>query len=402
MYADDILILSQSAQGLQCALNKLNKYSKKWKLEVNPQKTKTMIFNSRRACQTFTIGSQVLQQVDRALYLGFILTPSGKFRAMQKYLYNKACKALYSLRSALRGCTYMSVNTQLKLFDVMIKPILLYGSDVWGAYMYKYKNNKCSLNCIIKNVNTWMEKVHSKICKYVLRVHKNTNNFAVRCELGRYPLFVNIISRMINYYNNICMRNEFSLVHKALEIHKSTDESWFSFLKYIVQILGFNINYFCKDSVCKKLICLSNDIFIKKLNDYNSLKLYSSIKCQVNQEKYLSLVKNEMYRQSVTRVRLSCHNFPIQTGRYNNVEEKQRICTKCNINIGTEYHCIMECFNPNIAIVRNNFLLNMYDINPSLRKLNRLNLFKYMILCTDTTILYETSKFIHEIVKNVY
>ena len=62
----------------------------------------------------------------------------------------------------------------------------------------------------------------------------------------------------------------------------------------------------------------------------------------------------------------------------------------------------MECFNPNIAIVRNNFLLNMYDINPLLRKLNILNLFKYMILCTDTTILYETSKFIHEIVKNVY
>jgi hypothetical protein len=252
MYADDILILSQSAQGLQNALNKLNKYCKIWKLRVNPQKTKTMVFNSKRVCHTFIIGNQILQQVDRAMYLGFILTPSGKFKAMQKYMYNKSCRALFALRSALRGCTWMSVNTHIKLFDVLIKPILLYGSDVWGAYMYKYKNNKGSLDCMLTDVNMLTEKLHSKVCKYVLQVNKNASNFAVRSELGRYPLFINIISRLVNYYVNICGRDKDSLVHTALEIHKSTDESWFSFLKYIVEITGFNMHTLCKESICKK------------------------------------------------------------------------------------------------------------------------------------------------------
>ena len=45
MYADDLVIMSQSAVGLQNALNKLNSYCLKWKLTVNVTKTKIMIFN---------------------------------------------------------------------------------------------------------------------------------------------------------------------------------------------------------------------------------------------------------------------------------------------------------------------------------------------------------------------
>jgi hypothetical protein len=86
MYADDILILSQSANGLQKSLDNLNKYCKKWRLNVNIQKTKTMIFNCKQSSHTFTFGEQVLQETNSVCYLGFMLTPSGKFRATQKYL----------------------------------------------------------------------------------------------------------------------------------------------------------------------------------------------------------------------------------------------------------------------------------------------------------------------------
>ena len=39
------------------------------------------------------------------------------------------------------------------------------------------------------------------------------------------------------------------------------------------------------------------------------------------------------------------HNLPyIETGRWNNIDRVNRICTKCdNITIGDDYHCIMEC-----------------------------------------------------------
>ena len=45
MWADDIIILSESPEGLQNCLNNLDNYCKKWRLEVNKKKTKVMVFN---------------------------------------------------------------------------------------------------------------------------------------------------------------------------------------------------------------------------------------------------------------------------------------------------------------------------------------------------------------------
>ncbi len=48
MYADDKIIVAVSKVGLQKALNCLEDYCRKWKLEVNAQKTKVTIFGNRK------------------------------------------------------------------------------------------------------------------------------------------------------------------------------------------------------------------------------------------------------------------------------------------------------------------------------------------------------------------
>lgn len=45
MYADDIVLISESAKGLQNCLNKLSKYCDIWNLSVNIDKSKVIIFN---------------------------------------------------------------------------------------------------------------------------------------------------------------------------------------------------------------------------------------------------------------------------------------------------------------------------------------------------------------------
>ena len=45
LYADDLILLSESPNGLQLCLNKLDIYCNKWNLEVNISKTKIMVFN---------------------------------------------------------------------------------------------------------------------------------------------------------------------------------------------------------------------------------------------------------------------------------------------------------------------------------------------------------------------
>jgi hypothetical protein len=333
-----------------------------------------------------------------------MLTPSGKFCAAQKYVYDKACRALYALRKALKCVSELSVNTQLKLFESVIKPILLYGSEVWGAYLYKFKINIQSLYVMLRDVNSLMEKLHSKICKYILQLHKSANHYAIRCELGRYPLFINVICRILNYYINICERSEDSVVKIALKLHESNSCSWYTFVNYIVQILGLNLKELTKsgikrikNSIFNKLFKLSQDIYFAKLVDYNKLKLYASIKTKPCKEKYLHLVNDSSSRKVLSQLRLSCHKFPIETGRYHNIQSSERLCKLCNMSIGSEQHCIIECFHPTLFNIRNNFLKEIFKINKELCKLPRYCLFKYILLFSDQTIILPCTKYISEI-----
>ena len=48
LYAGDVLLISESANGLQNALNAFSLYWKQWKLKDNTNKTKIMVFSKRK------------------------------------------------------------------------------------------------------------------------------------------------------------------------------------------------------------------------------------------------------------------------------------------------------------------------------------------------------------------
>ena len=47
MYADDLLIISETEAGLDNSLQRLEKYAKRWKLKISQKKTKIMVFNKQ-------------------------------------------------------------------------------------------------------------------------------------------------------------------------------------------------------------------------------------------------------------------------------------------------------------------------------------------------------------------
>ena len=67
LYADDLVLVSESAAGMQILLNNLEAYCNKWHLLVNSQKSKVMIFNLKRnvnvANYEFLIGREKLHRV---------------------------------------------------------------------------------------------------------------------------------------------------------------------------------------------------------------------------------------------------------------------------------------------------------------------------------------------------
>ena len=67
MYADDVILVSESAEGLQNCLSRLNIYCDTWGLEVNIKKSKSMIFNNtgRLEPNVFTFNNKNLENVKK-------------------------------------------------------------------------------------------------------------------------------------------------------------------------------------------------------------------------------------------------------------------------------------------------------------------------------------------------
>ena len=76
----------------------------------------------------------------------------------------------------------LPIDLQLDLFDKLVTPILLYGSEIWA-----YENNDI------------IEKLHLRYCKYILSVNKSTTSSMVYGELGRYPLNIEYHQDVFNF-----------------------------------------------------------------------------------------------------------------------------------------------------------------------------------------------------------
>ena len=76
VYADDMVLMSSSKEGLQNSLTLLSSYCKEWNLKINYDKTKCMIFNTtgRMYNSKFTMDDKVLENVRHYRYLGVIFS----------------------------------------------------------------------------------------------------------------------------------------------------------------------------------------------------------------------------------------------------------------------------------------------------------------------------------------
>jgi hypothetical protein len=130
LYADDLIIFSESIEGMQKAIDPLKCYCSTWKLDTNIDKTKIMCINYSLKNTSFKYNNISLELVNEHCYLGIIFTDKCTFHAAVESLYKKGLKALFKLLNFLKPLP--SAKTILHLFDHLVKPIMLYGCEIWG------------------------------------------------------------------------------------------------------------------------------------------------------------------------------------------------------------------------------------------------------------------------------
>jgi hypothetical protein len=158
LFADDLILCSETPEGLQKLIDGLYNYCNKWHLILSLTKTKVMIFNSmKRQNHKFLFGNQEIDTVTEYKYVGTIFSSATKdpFKLNISHLIEKARNAIFGLNAlAHDSIGFLPPDLAMKMFDKQVRPILDYASEIW----YNGKQNRD------------IEKVHLGYLKLILNV----------------------------------------------------------------------------------------------------------------------------------------------------------------------------------------------------------------------------------------
>lgn len=225
LYADDIVILSDSPVDLQNMIDSLHAYCATWSLSVNLSKSKVMIFRkSPRLAQNLNwhYGMETIEIVNSYTYLGVDLTYNLSFN---KHLQNKLSASKISISSTWSkyiSNTKISSNNKFKIFNAASKSIMLYAAQVWGYVRY---------DCVEKLLRFYVKKLHY--------LPANTPNYMINLETSIDPMFFSTLKLHFTYLNRVlslnCDRLPRILANEVIKLNISWAKEW--------QLLCQSINF---------------------------------------------------------------------------------------------------------------------------------------------------------------
>ena len=387
LFADDMVILGKDRDDLQNSLDLLEKYCKKWGLQVNTDKTKIVVFRKRGGLfdnEKWTYDGVQLDAVNNFNYLGTVFNYTGTFALNQETLVGKGLKALNCLiYNTKKYC--LSPKVMCQLSDAFVGSILNYSCEIWGF-------GKCK----------GIERIHLKFCKALLKVKSSTCNMGVYGELERYPLFISRYSCIIKYWchlmssDNILINNLYYSLVEACNLGK---KNWASCVKSLLDNYGFSFVWTNPFSVNletfylnfkQRVIDTFKQSWLNDIANSRSLILYKNFKQTFEFEYYLNVLPSKL-RIALSRLRLSSHQLQIETGRYaqNRIDRTLRLCSLCDkSDIEDEYHFVLVCSV--YSQIRQKYIRPFYYIRPSVYK------FTMLMQTKHTATLKKIGKYIYE------
>lgn len=172
----------------------------------------------------------------------------------QHDLYKKALKANFKI-SKVFGNLHQNVNTILHLFDHTLKPILLYGSEIWNTVNINSSViTKESYTLLNSFKILYCDKLHVRFLKYVLGVHSKPCNDAVTGELGQHPLYVDSICNTVKYFQQLYsgkVRTLSAAFEKSKLLSRNNTSSWVSNVYHVFKHLNISEAYHDSNKLVK-------------------------------------------------------------------------------------------------------------------------------------------------------
>ena len=380
LYADDLVLLSNSAEGLQRSLDKLSEYAELKSLTISIKKSKTIIFNpqGRLMKKQFSIKGKPLEPVNTFCYLGFELISSGTVKHAMNTLHEKAKKALRPLMCAISRFN-IPTKTAINLFHTFVSPIILYSVENWATLTDKKLKNFNEL-AFFDNINESTDVIHRKLLKYILGVSKSCPNMAIYGETGEIPLSLKGYRLMLDYWNRLINLPDKCLAKKALIENVNLRTNWILTIEKLIKTFNL-IEVSSKKFKRTAKVNISEyykTTWKNKLTNQNlpRLQVYKLINSEFTAPKHLDLPYH--MRKIISKIRCSNHQLEIEKGRHTKTPREDRICKTCAGGaIEDENHFLLECLT--YKPLREMYNMNADNIRDFLNTENQLELAKYLI-----------------------
>ena len=378
LWADDLVLFSDTPKGLQRQLDGLKAFCATNHMIVNGMKTKFMCFGKKSDCKLF-FDNQEITQAEQYKYVGNIIKPvhashGNIFGDNYNFLCDKAQKAIFAMKKRLKATGHLPPSVMFFMFNTLIQPILLYGSEIWGV-----RKTGCAA----------IDKVFFSFMKHTLYVKQSTSNIITIGECGQIPPSVVCHTNVINYMHRIKDMNDHHIVKQVYNelsrLHELGFTTWCSRVWKLVQQYNIDIFHndgnfktYCQSSIENKFI-QNWEFDVQNVEKNPILRTYAKIKTTFGIEKYVDSVRNFRYRNAITKIRTSSHSLEIEKGRHRKIGNKipacQRLCQNYNV-VEDEIHFVMDC-TINLSERRTLFNNITADSSP-FENLDRMSKFKYL------------------------
>ena len=367
LFADDIVLVSQTPAGLQNQINNLKLASEELGLEVNLSKTKSMIF--RRGgyigrTERWHYGNEKIETVNSYKYLGYTFTTKLSTETALSEVAGKAKSKVISIFRALYKIGKIDINVFFHLFDSQVKPMLLYASEIWG-------NSKESIT----------EKVHMFAARKLLGVTVKTPKTLIYGELNRYPLSIDSKLRTIKYWLKLQEMDATRLPKQAYNREArelNNERSWGRQVKDLLEQNGYgyvwlNQGVIYKNSFLKsfkqRLIDQWWQQWHEKLIDKDRFNEYKKFKEHHGSECYLKEINVTKFRKIFTKLRLGLIDIQINKARFDETIDTR--CQLCKQETEDELHILFRC--PSYTYLRQKYILKHWPNTTDLKLSDLLN-----------------------------
>ncbi len=317
-------------------------------------------------------------------YLGLLVSSRLNWSKHIDNISSKCNHIISRIRCLCIRYDYMPVNLLFRIFDTKVKPILLYGSEIWGV-------RKCEE----------IEKIQVRYCKIVLNVGKPTWNFAVLGECGRYPMFVDYHTRAIKYWYKLITAEEYKYNSKCYKLLYRLDaagrNNWASEIRSLLCCLGYGIVWYSQtvgdiklfiSEIKDRIVSISYQEWYERAN--HLCPEYLEYHPSPFAAQYTKFVNSYHKRRLISLLRTK--SLPIRNNQLRLNITTNNLCYMCNgVYVENEFHIIFRCSK--YRNERAKYLPTSLISNPSMHALHNI------IMCENINTTNAIICFLQEIMK---